>query len=71
MALGADRASGFHPPDPLPIVVIGRHVERLEFLNIALGNKPALEDEESFYQRMLAGDSDEAVQQAWPLPSRT
>ena len=51
-------------PLTLCLVVIGRHVERLEFLNIALGNKPALEAEESFYQRMLAGDSDEAVQQA-------
>ena len=51
-------------PLTLCLVVIGRHVERLEFLNIALGNRPALEAEESFYQRMLAGDSDEAVQQA-------
>jgi predicted PurR-regulated permease PerM len=36
-------------PLTLCLVVIGRHVERLEFLNIALGNKPALEAEESFY----------------------
>jgi hypothetical protein len=51
-------------PLTLCLVVIGRHVERFEFLNIALGNKPALAAEESFYQRMLAGDSDEASQQA-------
>ena len=51
-------------PLTLCLVVLGRHVERLEFLNIALGDKPALSPEESFYQRMLAGDSDEAAQQA-------
>jgi predicted PurR-regulated permease PerM len=51
-------------PLTLCLVVIGRHVEGLEFFNIALGNKPALAPEESFYQRMLAGDADEAAQQA-------
>ena len=51
-------------PLTLCLVVLGRHVERLEFLSIALGDKPALSPEESFYQRMLAGDSDEAAQQA-------
>jgi predicted PurR-regulated permease PerM len=51
-------------PLTLCLVVLGRHVDRLEFLNIALGDKPALSAEESFYQRMLAGDPDEAAQQA-------
>jgi predicted PurR-regulated permease PerM len=51
-------------PLTLCLVVIGRHVEGLEFLNVALGNKPALAPEESFYQRMLAGDADEAARQA-------
>ena len=51
-------------PLTLCLVVLGRHVERLEFLSIALGDKPALSPDESFYQRMLAGDSDEAAQQA-------
>ena len=46
------------------LVVIGRHVERLQFLDILLGDKPALAPEESFYQRMLAGDPDEAAHQA-------
>src|SRR6185437_10600218 len=45
-------------------VVIGRHVERLRFLDVLLSNQPALAPEESFYQRMLAGDPDEAAHQA-------
>ncbi len=46
------------------LVVLGRHVDRLEFLDVILGNEPALAPEESFYQRMLAGDPDEAAAQA-------
>jgi predicted PurR-regulated permease PerM len=46
------------------LVVLGRHVDRLEFLDVLLGNQPALAPEESFYQRMLAGDPDEAADQA-------
>jgi len=46
------------------LVVIGRHVERLQFLDVLLGDRPALAPEESFYQRMLAGDPDEAAHQA-------
>lgn len=46
------------------LVVIGRHVERLQFLDVLLGDTPALAPEESFYQRMLASDPDEAAHQA-------
>jgi predicted PurR-regulated permease PerM len=46
------------------LVVVGRHVDRLEFLDILLGDRPALAPEESFYQRVLAGDPDEAALQA-------
>jgi predicted PurR-regulated permease PerM len=46
------------------LVVLGRHVDRLEFLDVILGNEPALAPEESFYQRMLVGDPDEAANQA-------
>ncbi len=46
------------------LVVLGRHVDRLEFLDVILGNQPALAPEESFYQRMLAGDPDEAADHA-------
>jgi len=45
-------------------VVLGRYVERLEFLDIMLGNQPALTPQENFYQRMLANDPDEAARQA-------
>jgi hypothetical protein len=44
----------------LCLVVLGRHVERFEFLDILLGDRPALTPIESFYQRILAGDVDEA-----------
>jgi predicted PurR-regulated permease PerM len=46
------------------LVVIGRHVERLQFLDVLLGDRPALAPEQSFYQRMLAGDPDEAAHYA-------
>ncbi|HEU5093799.1 MAG TPA: AI-2E family transporter, partial [Reyranella sp.] len=46
------------------LVVIGRHVERLQFLDVLLGDRPALAPEQSFYQRMLADDPDEAAHYA-------
>ena len=46
------------------IAVIGRYVPHLAFLEILLGNQAALKPEESFYQRLLAGDPDEATSQA-------
>jgi predicted PurR-regulated permease PerM len=51
-------------PLTLCLVVLGRHVEQLEFLDIMLGDRPALTSVESFYQRMLAGDQDEASDHA-------
>lgn len=54
-------------PLTLCLVVLGRHVERLEFLDVLLGDRPALTPAESFYQRMLAGDPDEALDQAEEL----
>lgn len=51
-------------PLTLCLVVTGRHVKRLEFLDVLLGDQPALTPVESFYQRMLAGDPDEAQEQA-------
>jgi predicted PurR-regulated permease PerM len=44
--------------------VLGRHVDRLRFLDILLGSKPALSPAESFYHRILSGNSDEAFEQA-------
>ena len=51
-------------PLTLCLVVLGRHVDRLEFLDVLLGDRPALTPIENFYQRMLADDPDEALQQA-------
>ena len=42
-------------PLTLCLVVLGRHVPRLEFLDVILGDRPALTPIESFYQRILAG----------------
>ena len=54
-------------PLSLCLVVLGRHVERLEFLDVLLGDRPALSPVETFYQRVLAGDADEAEEQAEQL----
>ncbi len=54
-------------PLTLCLVVLGRHVKRLEFLDVLLGDRPALTPVESFYQRLLAGDPDEALDQAETL----
>jgi hypothetical protein len=51
-------------PLTLCLVVLGRHVERLGFLDVLLGDRPALTSVESFYQRILAGDADEAQDHA-------
>jgi len=54
-------------PMTLCLVVLGRHVERLEFLDVLFGDRPALSPVENFYQRMLAGDPDEALEHAEQL----
>lgn len=46
------------------LVVLGRHVDRLEFLEVMLGDSPPLDPEETFYQRALAGDADALAEQA-------
>jgi len=51
-------------PLTLCLVVLGRHVPALEFLDVMLGDRPALSPVESFYQRMLADDPEEALEQA-------
>lgn len=42
------------------LVVLGRHVQQFEFLDVILGNEPVLEPHARVYQRLLAGDPDEA-----------
>jgi predicted PurR-regulated permease PerM len=51
-------------PLTICLVVLGRHVERLEFLEVMFGDRPALSPSELFYQRMLAEDPPEAVDKA-------
>lgn len=46
------------------LVVLGRHVDRLEFLEVMLGDRPPLGPEETFYQRALAGDVDALAEQS-------
>jgi len=51
-------------PLTLILVVIGRHARQLEFLDVLLGDRPPLTPVEAFHQRLLAGDPDEALDQA-------
>jgi predicted PurR-regulated permease PerM len=51
-------------PLTICLVVLGRHVERLKFLDVMFGDRPALAPPEMFYQRMLAEDPAEAVDKA-------
>ena len=51
-------------PLTLCFVVLGRHIPALEFVDVLLGDRPALSPVASFYQRMLADDPEEAIEQA-------
>ncbi len=51
-------------PMTVCLVVLGRHVPQLQFLDVMLGNDPVLAPSESFYQRLLANDPEEATEQA-------
>ena len=51
-------------PLSLCLVVIGRHVKHLAFLDILLGDRPPLTLTETLYQSILAGDADEAEDHA-------
>ena len=42
------------------MVMLGRYVPQLEFLAVLLGDEPALNLKDSFFQRLLARDQDEA-----------
>ena len=51
-------------PLTLCLVVLARHVERLQFIDVMLGDQPALTPQQAAYQRMLSGDPIEAIEQA-------
>jgi predicted PurR-regulated permease PerM len=42
------------------LLVIGRHLPRLRFLDVLLGSQPALDTPTRIYQRLIAGDIEEA-----------
>lgn len=44
------------------LLVIGKHVPQLAFLDVLLGNEPVLEPQRRVYQRLLAGDLEEATE---------
>ncbi len=51
-------------PITVGMLVVGRHIEALKFLDIMLGTETVLSPDHAFYQRMLAGDLVEAVDSA-------
>ena len=51
-------------PLTMCFVVLGRHIDSLKFLDVMLGDQPALALEESLYLRMLAESPDDATDDA-------
>jgi len=51
-------------PMTLCLVVVGRHVKSLEFLDVLLGDRPALTPAQVVYQRMLTDNADEMLEHA-------
>lgn len=51
-------------PLTLCLVILGQYTNRLKFLHVLLGDEPVLTPAESFYQRLIAGDPAELVEQA-------
>ena len=51
-------------PLTVGLVVIGRHVESLAFLEVMLGDSPPLDAEETFYQRALESNARMLTEQA-------
>jgi predicted PurR-regulated permease PerM len=44
------------------LLVIGKHVPQLSFLDVLLGNEPVFAPARRVYQRLVAGDQEEAVE---------
>jgi predicted PurR-regulated permease PerM len=51
-------------PLTICLMVLGRHVDQLKFLEVMLGSEPPLTQTEVLYQRLLASDPVEAYEQA-------
>lgn len=54
-------------PLTLCLVILGRHVDKLGFLEVLLGDRPPLSPPANFYQRILADDPEGALEQAETL----
>lgn len=48
-------------PITVCLVVLGRHIPQLAYLNVLLGDEPVLTDDARIYNRLLSGATDEAV----------
>ncbi|MDB5817888.1 MAG: phytochrome sensor protein [Rhizobacter sp.] len=46
------------------LLVIGRYLPRLQFLDVLLGSQPALDTPTRIYQRLIAGDVEDAIELA-------
>ena len=44
------------------VVVVGKYVPQLEFLSVLLGDEPVFDPPTRYYQRLLAGDQEEATE---------
>ena len=44
------------------LVVVGKYVPQLEFLSVLLGDEPVFDPPTRYYQRLLAGDQEEAAE---------
>jgi predicted PurR-regulated permease PerM len=53
------------------LVVLGRYVPQLQFLEILLGSAPVMAPEEQFYQRLVSGNTAEAIDLAEEYIART
>ncbi len=51
-------------PLTMCLVILGQYTRRLESLRVLLGDQPALTAPESFYQRLIAGDPADVIDQA-------
>ena len=58
-------------PITVVLLVLGRYLPPLSFLNILLGSQPALDAPTRLYQRLLSGDAEEAVELALDLAEKT
>jgi predicted PurR-regulated permease PerM len=51
-------------PMTVCLVVLGKYVDQLKFMDVLLGDEPALAPDVGFYQRLLAQDRQEAIELA-------